>query len=73
MNCYIAILRPFLPEERKSEKAHKCELNSIKNGICGMGWNPDDSFWKAGKNIINDRVGKLPLIFIKRWKLVPIF
>lgn len=69
MNCYIAILRPFLPEERKSEKAHKCELNSIKNGICGMGWNPDDSFWKAGKNIINDMsISYDTLNYGKGWK-----
>lgn len=54
MNCYITFLRPFPAEERKSEQAYKCEMDSIKHSICGMGWNEDDNYWKPGKNIISD-------------------
>ena len=54
MNCYIVFLRPFSPEERGSEKSKKCEQNSIKNNICGMGWNVDSTLWKQGFNSIGD-------------------
>ena len=54
MKCYIVFLRPFDSGERKNDKATKCEKDSIKAGIAGMGWRADE-LWKSGINYIYDK------------------